>query len=539
MQPRVLQEMEEAGFPVDVPHDLAPHQKEARQAAQLAVVKALEADAAERLAHTAAEAARAAAARDPAYAEAQSKQQAAQEQQGTSLEEMDRLMEGAPMKLLLFEDLLVFGAIPRSNDAVPHKYLSDIPAAERLKVCIVFLSHRWFAPHLEPKKAHPDKRGLKFAIIIKSMESIKNSLEPGTKIYLWIDFFCIDQDSAELKIKGIMSLPAYIYNSDCLLTPYTDKVFDDLAPGATYRVPPFKQFGLGWSRQEMKQFKSLALDLPDGYFGRGWCRQEMYCATALKVKEGTCCYFLRQGIAARAEQRPHFLAGDHNNGIPFLLPPLANSMLRALNPIEGHLTSAADRVHLQTLVDQNPPPPEVVAGYWGERGAAGESEGHGVRVHEDGERYEGLWRGGLQHGSGVATYSTGHVYAGDGARDLREGAGVVRFVNGKVHRGQFSGGARAGHGVTTWPNGGGRYAGGWADNCKNGPGVRVEADGRREEGRWERNLEEGRFTITWPNGEEEVSEWRGGQRHGAYSLSKPDGTLVEISYVNGQPEGQI
>lgn len=535
MQPQVLQEMEEVGFPVDIPPDLAPHQKEARQAAQLAMAKALEAGEAERLAHAAAEAARAAAARDPAFIDAMSKQHA-QEQQCTSLEEMDRLMEEAPMKLLPFEVLRAFGAIPRSSEKLAHKLLGDISPQAREESFFVFLSHRWFEPSLDPNIANPDKRGLKFATVITAVEKIKDGLKPGTTVYLWIDFFCIDQDDAELKIKGIRCLPAYIYNSDCLLTPYTDKVFDNLAPGVTYKIPPFNMNGL-------EKVKSLALDLPDGYFGRGWCRLEMYCCTALKVKKGTYCYFLQKGIATRAEQRPHFLVGDAFNGAPQLLPPLANKLLQALNPVEGHLTSASDLVHIQTLLDQNPPPPDAITGYWGERDAAGEPEGHGVEVSEDGGRFEGQFRGGKHHGPGVNTFTNGDVHAGRNVHGEYDGAGVYRFAEGGIYRGQFTSSNMVGHGVYTNILIIGRHAGGFA-GLYSGPGVRVKVDGQCEEACWERGQQAGLCTITYPSdsallvgGGVEVCPWTADKRDGAYVFTRPNGACVKGLRSPANPRG--
>lgn len=527
MQPRVLQQMEEAGFPVDIPPDLAPHRKEARQAARLAVAKALEADEAERLAHVAAEAARAAAAADPAYVPGVpggggAEQQTQEQQQGTSLEEMEALMKEAPMKLLLFEDLRAFQAIPRSNEAVPHKYLHDVPTAERPDDCIVFVSHRWFAPSLDPNEAHPDKEGLKFAIIIKAVEEIKRGLKPGTKVYLWIDFFCIDQDNVELKIKGIMCLPAYICNSDCLLTPWTDKVFDNLVPGATYQLPPFSQ-------PDLEKFKSLALDNPGGYFARGWCRLEIYCGIALKVKEGTFRYFLQKGIAARADQRPHFLAGDYNDGTPFLLPPLVNSVWRALNPVEGHLTSETDLVHIQTLVDQNPLPPDAATGYWGDSSGATDEPYHGVDYSfKNGNRYEGQWRDDQQQGRGVNTDASGETYAGDLVGAEYEGAGVYRFASGSTYRGQWAGSRRAGHGVWTYAWGG-RYAGGFADDAFSGPAMywwppEVLPGGGVEECSWAANARDGAYVLTRPGGARvEGARSPANDKGGPFAVYAPDG----------------
>mmetsp|Transcript_47653 Transcript_47653/g.69677 ORF Transcript_47653/g.69677 Transcript_47653/m.69677 type:complete len:371 (+) Transcript_47653:485-1597(+) len=248
-------------------------------------------------------------------------------------------------------------------------------------------------------------------------------------------------------------------------------------------------------------FKSLAMDDPKGYNGRGWCRLEMYLATSAPLKKDTYCYFRQKSILARADQRPHFLAGDHNNGLPFLLPPLANSVLRALNPVEGHLTCKSDLVHIETLVGKSPPPLEAAIGYWGERNTQGGPEGHGVEVLDSGTRYEGQFLGGEWHGHGVVTYANGDVCSGEYVRGLVQGMGLFRWASGDTYRGQWARGAVLGHGLYAYTDGG-RHAGGFVDDLKSGPGVYVGPDCQLQEGRWERdnllqcgNLQEGPCNI--------------------------------------------
>ena len=114
-------------------------------------------------------------------------------------------------------------AIPRSNEAQEKSLLVDVTSLseKRKDCCIIFISHRWLRPNpkKETQQPHPDNReNEKFRLIRSALQVLRRQI--GTaEVYLWCDFFGINQDDEVLKTKGIRSLPAYIERSDMLLTP--------------------------------------------------------------------------------------------------------------------------------------------------------------------------------------------------------------------------------------------------------------------------------------------------------------------------------
>ncbi|CAM9306594.1 unnamed protein product, partial [Heterosigma akashiwo] len=100
-------------------------------------------------------------------------------------------------------------------------------------------------------------------------------------------------------------------------------------------------------------------------------------------------FFKRRGLVRAG--RPHFIAGDHGDGVPNILPPLTSQLLAQLEPTEGAVHDTQDLVHIRALVEGNPPKPEVPPAYWGERDAEGRPHGRGLEVDAHGGRYEGQY----------------------------------------------------------------------------------------------------------------------------------------------------
>lgn len=128
-----------------------------------------------------------------------------------------------PMYVISEADWNELDSIPRSDYAKEKSLLVDVAtlAEKRRNCCIIFISHRWLRPN--PKKAsqqpHPDNaENEKFRLIRSALQVLRRQIG-NAEVYLWCDFYGIDQDEDELKTKGIRSLPAYIERSDMLLTP--------------------------------------------------------------------------------------------------------------------------------------------------------------------------------------------------------------------------------------------------------------------------------------------------------------------------------
>lgn len=125
-----------------------------------------------------------------------------------------------PMVVIAEEDFVALDAIPRSNVAKEKELLIDVNALrKRRKNCLlIYISHRWLKP--KAITPHPDNhRKEKFRLIRSALRVLRGQIGKEPAVFLWCDYFGIDQDDNDLKIKGIMSLPAYIERSDMLLTP--------------------------------------------------------------------------------------------------------------------------------------------------------------------------------------------------------------------------------------------------------------------------------------------------------------------------------
>lgn len=196
-----------------------------------------------------------------------------------------------------FTEFKRIGRIPRSSDkaTVAHvQYDELVSRGGRPTSIVCFISHRWYALHLihnliiiccnrlnpsmRAAEMHPDnEQGLKYATIVQGLQRLidgmpsphaftlsgdHNSVSAEDSLYLWIDFFCIDQDEVEPLRAGIRSLPAYIERCDIVFTPYNETLVD---LGAEYHsnsaIPA--EFKTG----SLASCKSILQ-----YLSRGWCR---------------------------------------------------------------------------------------------------------------------------------------------------------------------------------------------------------------------------------------------------------------------------
>ena len=72
---------------------------------------------------------------------------------------------------------------------------------------VVFISHRWWGGN------HPDdkERKLKHGIICRGIEAlIRRDKLDASRVGVWIDYACIEQDNGEEMQNGIDSLIAYV-----------------------------------------------------------------------------------------------------------------------------------------------------------------------------------------------------------------------------------------------------------------------------------------------------------------------------------------
>jgi hypothetical protein len=139
----------------------------------------------------------------------------------------------APMYIIRFSDFERFGMIPRSSDTTKTQgpsndcdqqgkllhMLQVNDVSEDMK--LIFISHRWLRPDVDPTKAHPDDAvGSKHKLICAGVRKL--AAKKGwdvTNLGLWVDFCGVEQDDGMLLKAGVASLRGYISVCDAVLIP--------------------------------------------------------------------------------------------------------------------------------------------------------------------------------------------------------------------------------------------------------------------------------------------------------------------------------
>ena len=155
-----------------------------------------------------------------------------------------------PMAVLRANDFMKLGKIAQHEWLRDRKLLImlDTPAGAaklRRKGCIIFFSHQWLSTDL------PDPAGQQFGDMTKAIQEMANSQRLRTEsIFVWVDYSCIPQRSAEQQQLAVNSLPAYV--AAC-------SEFVVIAPQVLHA-----------NTKAPCNFTS--------YAGRFWCRLEVFCA---------------------------------------------------------------------------------------------------------------------------------------------------------------------------------------------------------------------------------------------------------------------
>ena len=221
----------------------------------------------------------------------------------------------APFVVVPWSAFRGHGRIPRSSDQLAIEL--DDPES---KHCI-FLSHRWCRPwqtqkeceangHKWAGEANPDdESGSKYRLIVATTEKLID--EHGWQdelddVYLWMDFFGIDQDDVVRKVAGVRSLMGYCSLCELMLVPYPEK--EGAAEDDTLLLP-----NAHW--------------VPGGYGARAFCRLESFTFYVLSL--------LRQELAS-------IYACSPISGVQRLDYLLQANLL----PSAGDLYSESDREHI-------------------------------------------------------------------------------------------------------------------------------------------------------------------------------------------------
>ena len=163
------------------------------------------------------------------------------------------------MLVVPMANFLAHGKIPRSNEGATRPRRPDD--------IVVFVSHRWWGNN------HPDDTDqTKFGVICRALARLasQKSLDQ-TRVAVWMDFACIEQDDLAALQRGVDSLLAYCARSDYLLIPTRPK--EDAIENMRLAQHP--------------------MDLAE-YGERAWCRLEIYvflCLSEMRREPLRCyCY---------------------------------------------------------------------------------------------------------------------------------------------------------------------------------------------------------------------------------------------------------
>jgi len=171
---------------------------------------------------------------------------------------------------------------------------------------VVFVSHAWMRPNVDAALAHPDdEAGTKFEVLSNALMQV--AADRDEDLFIWLDFACIDQDDKEKKMKGVMSLPAYVSKASLLIVPL---------------------------QEPLTVWETNVLDAP--YYGtRAWCRVEQYIFSVTQRA---------QGVA-----KPQVFCYAPNDDGEIEGAPKGYTFTEEFMPSKGELTVEADRKAIKEL----------------------------------------------------------------------------------------------------------------------------------------------------------------------------------------------
>jgi hypothetical protein len=253
-------------------------------------------------------------------------------------------LERFPLEVLPCEQLVKNGQIPRSHERMT-VYLREV----RVSVVRIFVSHRW----LSCQDKHPDllPQHVKHKLLCALFERLvsKGWIENHTtNVALWIDYACINQDSANPAEQLNGSMAKIVGACDMMVTPVHDPSWHT------------------WCSQEsatsftdaLAEYKAEAFQ---EYLDRGWCRLEMFYNANVpwdQVKQ-RLKYFggkLQQAVIATGT-RPHLVFGtrelDLGDEEPVIVRPLRDDEFQRskYHPASGKVQMEEDRKVIDACVE--------------------------------------------------------------------------------------------------------------------------------------------------------------------------------------------
>lgn len=140
----------------------------------------------------------------------------------------------------------------------------------------------------------------------------------------------------------------------------------------------------------------------------------------------------------------------------------------------------------------------------------GEAHGQGILYFANGSRYYGDWEHNFRQGKGKLIYHIGHEYLGDFWRNHMHGEGTMRYANGDTYEGQWQKSRPEGQGIYTFSTGD-RYVGTFSRGRFHGKGTLFFAQGGRLEGQWVHGVKDGPANWIDPSGRVIYQQWQEGK----------------------------
>ena len=385
----------------------------------------------------------------------------------------------------------------------------------RARTAFVFVSHRWLRPAVGTKGHPDDGANRKHHLVVAACERLLRALpkkvgarrrelgKEELKIALWIDFCCVDQDG-DPAIELETNMASLIGLCDVVLTPVVDPEHAAWALRTSHRD--------GWQLPDHEDYAAAGWT---EYWSRAWCRIESFLAANMPRPDAGAAEAAADGateaavggpvvassdslraanfrgtllgLAIAAGRRTHMLYGTKEldeRRDPILLAPMVNETFARFDPEKGALTCEADRRIIHSITQQARSHARVNTSYTGELDAERRPHGHGRRVYEDGNVYEGQWAHGAPHGKGTLTELWGDHCEGTWVNGEQHGEFVHSYATGGCYRGPIVRGLREGYGRFEY-NSGDTFEG-WYRRDRSLIGVRhAAATGEARVGRWQ------------------------------------------------------
>ncbi len=184
----------------------------------------------------------------------------------------------------------------------------------------------------------------------------------------------------------------------------------------------------------------------------------------------------------------------------------------------------------------------------------GKKNGTGTQVFKKKkEKYDGKWHNDKKHGKGKYTYKNGEVYDGDWVNDHRNGKGTYSYKNGDRYEGDWVDNKRSGTGIFVKNYdklykkyrgsylskvGIEKYEGQWRNDKKNGKGKYTYKNGEIYDGQWVKGYRAGKGLYVYANGDKYEGEWEKGKRTGIGRFTTKKGEIYDGGWLNGKKHGK-